>query len=88
MQLKQVIQLLHFHICLKKKISQENLMQKKAKELGIPEGKLWNKLQNGEEIINNKEIIKPVQVLGKKRPGKKNRNFRGYNANKRIRGIF
>ncbi len=43
----------------------------KAKELGIPEGKLWNKLQNGEEIINNKEIIKPVQVLGKKRPGKK-----------------
>ena len=43
----------------------------KAKELGIPEGKLWNKLQNGEEIINNEEIIKPVQVLGKKRPGKK-----------------
>jgi ribonuclease Z len=43
----------------------------KAKELGIPEGKLWNKLQNGEEIINNEEIIKPEQVLGKKRPGKK-----------------
>ena len=43
----------------------------KAKELGIPEGELWNKLQNGEEIINNDKIIKSVQVLGKKRPGKK-----------------
>ena len=44
---------------------------KKAKELGIPEGELWNKLQNGEEIKNNEKIIKPEQVLGEKRPGKK-----------------
>jgi len=43
----------------------------KAKELGIPEGELWNKLQNGENITNNEKIIKPEQVLGKKRPGKK-----------------
>jgi ribonuclease Z len=43
----------------------------KAKELGIPEGELWNKLQNGEDITNNNEIIKPEQVLGKKRPGTK-----------------
>ena len=43
----------------------------KAKELDIPEGELWNKLQNGEEITNNNEIIKPEQVLGEKRPGKK-----------------
>ena len=43
----------------------------KAKELGIPEGELWNKLQKGEEIINNDKIIKSVQVLGGKRPGKK-----------------
>ncbi len=43
----------------------------KAKELGIPEGELWNKLQNGEEITNNEIIIKPEQVLGEKRPGKK-----------------
>ena len=43
----------------------------KAKELGIPEGELWNKLQNGEEITNNEKIIKPEQVLGEKRPGKK-----------------
>ena len=44
---------------------------KKAKELDIPEGELWNKLQNGENITNNEKIIRPDQVLGKKRPGKK-----------------
>ena len=43
----------------------------KAKELGIPEGELWNKLQNGNEITINEKIIKPEQVLGEKRPGKK-----------------
>ncbi len=43
----------------------------KAKELGIPEGELWNKLQNGEEVTSNEKIIKPEQVLGEKRPGKK-----------------
>lgn len=42
-----------------------------AKELGIPEGKLWYELQNGKEIIINNNIIKPEQVLGEKRPGKK-----------------
>ena len=43
----------------------------KAKELGIPEGELWNKLQNGNEITVNEKKIKPEQVLGEKRPGKK-----------------
>ena len=43
----------------------------KAKELGIPEGKLWNKLQNGNEIMIDNKMIKPNQVLGMKRPGKK-----------------
>jgi len=43
----------------------------KAKGLGIPEGELWNKLQNGNEINYNGTIIKPEQVLGEKRPGKK-----------------
>ena len=43
----------------------------KAKEFGIPEGKLWNKLQNGHEIIINEKTIRPDQVLGEKRPGKK-----------------
>ena len=43
----------------------------KAKQLGIPEGKLWSELQNGHEIIINQKTIKPEQVLGEKRPGKK-----------------
>ena len=43
----------------------------KAKKLGIPEGELWNKLQNGEDVTNNEKIIKPDQVLGQKRLGKK-----------------
>jgi len=43
----------------------------KAKELGIPEGELWNKLQNGNEIVIHEKTIRPDQVLGEKRPGKK-----------------
>ena len=43
----------------------------KAKSLGIPEGHLWNKLQNGEKIEIDGKIISPNQVLGEKRPGKK-----------------
>jgi len=43
----------------------------KAKELGVPEGSLWLKLQNGEEITVEGKIVKPSDVLGEKRPGKK-----------------
>ena len=43
----------------------------KARKLGIPEGHLWNKLQNGEEIEIDGKILRPDQVLGEKRPGKK-----------------
>ena len=42
-----------------------------AKKLGIPEGELWNKLQNGNKITINEKTIQPDQVLGEKRPGKK-----------------
>ena len=42
-----------------------------AKKLGIPEGELWNKLQNGSQITIDSKIIKPEQVLGEKRAGKK-----------------
>jgi ribonuclease Z len=43
----------------------------KARQLGIPEGKLWNNLQKDHDITINGKIIKPDQVLGEKRPGKK-----------------
>ena len=43
----------------------------KARALGIPEGNLWNKLQNGEQIQIGERVIMSDQVLGEKRPGKK-----------------
>ena len=43
----------------------------KAMELGVPEGQLWNQLQSGQEVKMENKIIKPSDVLGEKRPGKK-----------------
>ena len=43
----------------------------KAKELGIPEGNLWKKLQNGNSIELKGNVINPKQVLGEERSGKK-----------------
>jgi len=42
-----------------------------AKALGIPEGSLWNKLQNGQTIKIDDRTINPTDVMGEKRPGKK-----------------
>ncbi len=43
----------------------------KAKELGVPEGELWNKLQSGQEVQVGDRIVKSSDVLGEKRSGKK-----------------
>ncbi|KAG2472283.1 MAG: Ribonuclease Z [Nitrosopumilales archaeon] len=43
----------------------------KAKQLGVPEGELWSKLQNGQEVKVGDKTIKPSDVLGRKRSGKK-----------------
>jgi len=43
----------------------------KAKALGIPEGKLWHELQSGKEVKVSNKIIKPSDVMGEKRRGKK-----------------
>lgn len=44
----------------------------KAKALGIPEGPLWSKLQHGEKVkLPNGKIIKPEDVTGPLRPGRK-----------------
>jgi ribonuclease Z len=43
----------------------------KAKALGIPEGKLWHELQMGHEVKVGSKTIKPSEVMGEKRPGKK-----------------
>jgi len=43
----------------------------KARELGIPEGKSWQELQNGKSIQVGDKKIESSQVTGEKRPGKK-----------------
>ena len=43
----------------------------KAKELGVPEGELWHKLQTGQDIQVGDKIVKSSNVLGEKRPGKR-----------------
>ncbi len=44
----------------------------KARELKVPCGPLWSKLQNGEEVTaEDGTIVKPDQVLGEQRKGRK-----------------
>ncbi len=43
---------------------------KKARRLGIPEGKLWSRLQKGRKVLLNGKTILPSQVVGPKRPGR------------------
>jgi ribonuclease Z len=45
----------------------------RAKELGIPESKIWKKLQEGLEIEFKGKVIDPVKegIVGPKRPGRK-----------------
>jgi ribonuclease Z len=45
---------------------------KKALALGVPAGELWSKLQGGEEITSaNGQTVKPSDVMGPLRPGRK-----------------
>ncbi len=45
---------------------------KKAVALGVAQGELWSKLQNGEEItIPNGNLVKPSDVMGPQRRGRK-----------------
>ncbi|MDE1812116.1 MAG: ribonuclease Z [Thaumarchaeota archaeon] len=41
----------------------------KAKELGIPEGKLWHDLQSGNEVKVGDKLVRPSDVTGEKRHG-------------------
>lgn len=57
-----------YSICEKKK---PKFIRQNAIDLGVPVGPLFGKLQNGEDVEVNGKIIKPEQVLGPKRVGKK-----------------
>jgi ribonuclease Z len=44
----------------------------KAQRLGVPEGPLWSRLQQGREVkLANGQVVKPRQVLGPSRAGRK-----------------
>jgi ribonuclease Z len=43
----------------------------RAKSLDVPEGPLWHELQTGNDVQIGGKTIKPSQVIGEKRPGKK-----------------
>jgi len=43
----------------------------KAKMLGIAEGELWHELQQGKEVKVGDKIVKPSDVMGEKRKGRK-----------------
>jgi ribonuclease Z len=46
-------------------------LREKAIELGVPVGPAFGKLHNGQEVEVNGKVIKPEQVLGPPREGKK-----------------
>jgi ribonuclease Z len=46
-------------------------MLDKAKRFHIPEGDLYSKLQHGQDIIHNGELIRSSQITGPPRPGRK-----------------
>ncbi|MGI0082648.1 MAG: MBL fold metallo-hydrolase, partial [Nitrosopumilaceae archaeon] len=60
-----------FSYVLQEKERPGRFYPEKAKELGIPEGKLWHELQSGKEVKVDDKIFKPSDVMGEKRPGKK-----------------
>ena len=43
----------------------------KAKALGVPEGKLWSRLQKGRSVTSGGKKIESAQVTGPPRPGRK-----------------
>ena len=69
------IRLLHTKPCFGYALIEQDrpgvFFPEKADELNIPRGPLWSKLQNGSEVNINGEIVRPHQVMGAKRNGRK-----------------
>jgi ribonuclease Z len=66
----------HTRVCvgytLEEKMRPGVFYPNKAKELGVPLGPLWNKLQHGQSVVNeNGQLVQPEQVLGPPRRGRK-----------------
>jgi ribonuclease Z len=46
-------------------------MPERALELGVPRGPLWSTLQSGETVSLSSGVVRPEQVMGPRRPGRK-----------------
>ncbi|RLF44723.1 MAG: ribonuclease Z [Thermoplasmata archaeon] len=57
--------------CLEEDKRPGKFNKKKALELGVPEGPLFRKLQQGQSVEINGRVITPDMVLGPPRPGRK-----------------
>jgi ribonuclease Z len=60
-----------FSYCFEENEKSGIFYPEKAKELGVPEGKLWQELQNGNSVEIDGKKIESTQVTGDKRLGKK-----------------
>jgi ribonuclease Z len=60
-----------FAFCLQENNRPGRFNLEKAKELGIPEGNLYNRLQKGSDIHFNGKLIRSGEVVGNVRPGRK-----------------
>ncbi|MGA2875676.1 MAG: ribonuclease Z [Nitrososphaerales archaeon] len=63
---------------------------KKALKLGIPEGPLWSKLQHGSRVVSpkNGKLVRPEQVLGPSRKGKRIGISGDTRPSKKLMGFF
>lgn len=66
---KHIVQ--SFSYCLTEYDRPGIFMLDKARRLQIPEGALYSKLQHGQDIIYNGELIRSNQITGPPRPGRK-----------------
>lgn len=62
-----------FGFCFNEKPRKGKFNPKKAQEMGIPEGRLWGKMHEGNVIDHNGKLINPEKegIVGPKRPGRK-----------------
>lgn len=60
-----------FSYLFREKDRQGRFDREKAAGLGIPEGRLWKQLQDGNDITVGGRRITPGMVLGEKRPGRR-----------------
>lgn len=62
---------LTYAYCLEEKERPGVFYPERARELGVPESKLWSQLQHGRAVNIGGNVILPSQVLGPRRAGRK-----------------